>query len=381
MTNQDEKYMLSALKLAQRGIGSVEPNPAVGCIIVKAAQIIGKGWHAKLGGPHAEINALEDCKNLGVSPQGAIMYVTLEPCCHYGQTGPCTNAIIAAKLAKVVIATIDPSEHANGKGIEQLRKAGIDVQTGVCETEAKLLNASFIKFATSGKCWVILKWAQSIDGKLAWANQTSGQRWISCEESRKDVQKLRRRAQAILVGIGTVIADNPLLTARPSKGKQLVRVVLDNQLRIPLDCRLLATAKKAPLLIFTRQETVQAKAQTVEHITKKGAEVLAYPDTQGLSNLCFLLDELNKRGIGRLLVEGGPKVFGSFLRNRLADEICVYITPKILGAQGSANIAEPMGELTDIVDLNYVEIKRIGDDVRLTGFSKKTLEEISILKS
>lgn len=168
----DENYMQMALKLARHGIGSVEPNPAVGCIIVKGGQIIGKGWHKKFGGPHAEINALQDCGTLGVNPRGAAMYVTLEPCCHQGKTGPCTDAIIAAGLAKVFVATIDPSPHAGGKGIEQLRAAGIQIQTGICETEAKLLNAPFIKFASGGSCWVTLKWAQSIDGKLAWA-QTS----------------------------------------------------------------------------------------------------------------------------------------------------------------------------------------------------------------
>ena len=165
-------YMQMALRLAKRGIGRVEPNPAVGCIIVKANQIIGKGWHKKFGEAHAEIMALEDCKTLGITPQRATMYVTLEPCCHQGKTGPCIKAIIEAGLGKVVVATIDPSQHANGKGIEQLRNAGIEVQTGICETEAKLLNAPFIKFASTGKCWTVLKWAQSIDGKLAYADRT-----------------------------------------------------------------------------------------------------------------------------------------------------------------------------------------------------------------
>jgi len=215
----DTKYMGMALRLARRGIGSVEPNPAVGAVIVKANQIIGKGWHKKFGGAHAEINALEDCKTLGVNPRGAAMYITLEPCSVQGKTGPCTQAIIEAGVAKVLVATIDPSEHAGGKGIEQLRDAGIEVQTGICETQARLLNAPFIKFAVTGKCWVTLKWAQSIDGKVAITEpRPSGSGWISGEQSRKDVHKLRRRAQAILVGVNTVIADDPLLTARDSSG-------------------------------------------------------------------------------------------------------------------------------------------------------------------
>lgn len=373
----DEKYMQTALKLARRGIGSVEPNPAVGAIIVKANQIIGKGWHKKFGGAHAEINALADCKTLGVNPQAATMYVTLEPCCHQGKTAPCTDAIIAAKLAKVVVATIDPSEQAAGRGIEQLRSAGIGVQTGVCETQAKLLNAPFIKFAATGRCWVVLKWAQSIDGKMAWADETDVRRWIANEQSRKDVHKLRRCVGAILVGINTVLADNPLLTVRPSSARQPVRAILDSQLRIPLGCKLLGTAKKAPVLIVASEQALQTNPKKQEKIARKGAEVLACPDT-GRSNLYFLLDELSNRGIAQLLVEGGPTVIASFLKERLADQIVVYITPKILGRSGSVGIAGPMAELTKSFGLHYVDIERFGDNVRLRGLSKKALDEISI---
>jgi len=377
----DEKYMQMALKLARHGVGSVEPNPAVGVIIVKANQIIGKGWHKKFGGPHAEINALQDCKTLGVNPRGATMYVTLEPCCHQGKTGPCTEAIIAAGVAKVFVATIDPSEHARGKGIEQLRNVGIQVETGVCETEAKLLNAPFMKFASTGNCWVILKWAQSIDGKLAWAqkDKPASGGWISNELSRNDVQRLRRRVGAVLVGINTVIADDPLLIPRPSTGKKITRIVLDSYLRIPLECKLLATAKESPVLILASESSVQANPQIVQAITEKGAEVLAYPEIQGRSNLYFLLDELRKRGIAQLLVEGGPTVIGSFLKEQLADEICIYISPRILGQEGAADIARPMAELAASFGLFCVEAKLFGDDVRLRGFSEKTLKELSIL--
>ena len=365
------------MKLARKGIGSVEPNPTVGCVIVKQNQVIGSGWHKNFGGPHAEINAIEDCKTLGATPAGATMYVTLEPCCHQGKTPPCTNAIIAAGLARVVAAAIDPSEHAAGKGIEQLRRAGIQVQTGVCETQAKLLNAPFIKFVKTGRCWVILKWAQTIDGKMAWADKANG-RWISNQQSRKDVQNLRRRAGGILAGINTVIADDPLLTVRPASDKKPVRIVLDNQLRIPPDCKLLTGAKESPVLIVACQSAVQANPQKQEEITTRGAEIIAYPDTGGRSNLHFLLDELKKRGITQLLVEGGAKVIKSFLKEDLADEICIYIAPKILGAQGSANISELMAELERSIDLQYVDIKNLDGDVRLSGLSKKTLAELSI---
>jgi len=390
-----QRYMRSALILAKRGIGSVEPNPAVGAVIVKDGRIIGKGWHKKFGGPHAEINAIEDCKRLGSSPQGATMYVTLEPCCHHAKTPPCTDAIITAGLANVIVATIDPSGHANGKGIEQLRNAGIEVQMGVCETEARLSNAPFIKFATTGKCWVILKWAQTIDGKLAAAepprcSSGSGSGWISNEQSRKDAHNLRRRAGCILVGINTVIADDPLLTPRPGRGKKPARrtslwvggptrIVLDSSLRIPLDCKLLATAKKTPVLIVASEKTVGVNPQIARQISRKGAELLIWPDTQGESNLQFLLDELSKRGVQQLLVEGGPTVITSFLKEQLADEIVVYIAPKILGGTGSASITEPMAELTEAIGLHYVDIKRFGDNVRLTGLTEKALRDGGIL--
>jgi len=374
MNNQDEHYMEAALKLARRGIGSVEPNPAVGAVIVKANQIIGRGWHQKFGEPHAEINALEDCRTLGVKPNDATMYVTLEPCSHQGKTPPCTQAIISAQIAKVFVAMIDPSQHAAGKGIEQLRQAGIEVQTGICETQAKLLNAPFIKFATTGRTWVTLKWAQSIDGKVAWADG-SDQRWISGEPSRKDVHKLRRCAQAILVGINTVIADDPLLTARPSKGKKPVRIVMDSHLRTPADSQLLATANKCPVIIYTSQNAVQTNPHAAEELSGKGAELLAYPDTHGLSNLHFLLDELSNRGIAQLLVEGGPAVLTSFLRENLADEIVIYIAPKILGAQGGIGITGPMAELPQVLGLHNVGTERFGDDIRLSGLTEKAMGE------
>lgn len=371
--------MQTALKLARRGVGSVEPNPVVGAVITKANQIIGKGWHKKFGGPHAEINAIEDCRNIGVTARGGTMYVTLEPCSHYGKTGPCTDAIISAGLAKVFVAMIDPSSHTGGRGVEQLRRAGIEVETGLCETEARLLNGPFVKFATTGRCWVTLKWAQTIDGKVAWAGQSADQRWISNEQSRKDAHKLRQRAQAILVGINTVIADDPLLTARPSKGKKTVRIIMDDSLRTPPDCRLVRTARKNPVAIVTRQDSVRSNPGVAEELTGKGVELLACPDTDNRSNLHFLLDELSRRGVSHLLVEGGPTILTSFLRENFADEIVVYIAPKILGNRGGAGIAGPMTELPAALGLRYVEIAHFGDDVRLSGLTDKAVHEISEL--
>jgi diaminohydroxyphosphoribosylaminopyrimidine deaminase/5-amino-6-(5-phosphoribosylamino)uracil reductase len=376
MSAQDMKFMQSALKLARRGISSVEPNPAVGAVVVKANQIIGKGWHKKFGGPHAEINAIEDCRKIGVTARGGTMYVTLEPCCHYGKTGPCTDAIISAGLAKVFVAMIDPSSHAGGKGIEQLRKAGIEVETGLCEKEAKLLNGPFIKYATTGRCWVTLKWAQTIDGKVSWLEQSTRRRWISNEQSRKDVHKLRRRAQAILVGVNTVLADDPLLTARPSKGKKAIRVVLDNSLRIPPDCQLVGTARKSPVLIVTQQESLSANPKVAERLTGRGVELIAWPETDNRSNLQFVLDELSSRGVSHLLVEGGPNILASFLKEDLADEIVVYIAPKILGSRGTSAIARPMAELPSAFDLQNVEIAQFSNDVRMSGLTETAIREI-----
>jgi diaminohydroxyphosphoribosylaminopyrimidine deaminase/5-amino-6-(5-phosphoribosylamino)uracil reductase len=377
MSVDDEKFMEMALRLAKRGISSVEPNPAVGAIIIKANQIIGRGWHKKFGGPHAEINALEDCRSLGVKPNGATMYVTLEPCSHQGKTGPCTEAIISAGISKIFVAMTDPSEHANGRGIEQLRRAGIEVHTGICEAQAKMLNAPFVKYVTSGKCWVILKWAQSIDGKVAWADGIDDRKWISNEYSRRDTHKLRRRAQAILVGINTVIADDPLLTPRPDKGRKPVRIVMDSFLRIPPDCQLIATVDQNPVIIFTSQQSLRTSPRIAQELTNKGVELLAYPDTNGRSNLHFLLAELSERGISQLLVEGGPTVLTSFLKENLADEIIVYVAPKILGSQSSIGITRPMAELSQAINLYNVEVDRFGEDIRFRGLTDKAIDEIT----
>lgn len=367
MSSSDEKFMNIALKLAEKGLGSVEPNPAVGAVLVKGGKIIGKGRHKKFGSPHAEINALEDCKKKGGKPAGAAMYITLEPCCHYGKTPPCTEQIIKNKLSKVVIAMLDPSKHASGKGIGQLKKAGIEVQTGLCEKQAQILNAPFIKWAKTGKCWVILKWAQTIDGKLAFVDQGKGKnrKWISNEKSRKDSHELRRRVDAILVGINTVIADDPLLTVRIGKRKKITRIVLDTKLRIPLNSQLLNTAKKIPLLIVTSEKTITKNSRKVRQFRKKGAGFLTAPVEQGKCNLDFVVEQLKSYDIRQLLVEGGPTVITSFLKAGLADEIIIYISPKIFAARGFASISEAIANIIEDVDLNVVDVKNFDNDVRI----------------
>jgi len=377
MKDIDLKYMQRALKLAQRGLGSVEPNPMVGCVIAKGSQVIGKGWHKKFGQPHAEIVALDNCRSQGNVPQGSTMYVTLEPCCHQGKTGPCTEAIIEAGVSKVIVATVDPSPHANGKGIEKLREAGIDVEVGLCRAQSRLLNAPFIKHATTGRCWTVLKWAQSIDGRVGWAESEDGQdrRWISNELSRKDVHTLRRRVDAVLVGINTVLADDPLLTPRPARGRKPLRVVMDNSLRIPLGCRLLRTLKSGPVLIYTSLAAIEEQAEKAERIRAKGAELVGYPAAEP-SNLHLLVEELGRRGAVQLLVEGGPTVLTSFLHEQLADEICIYLAPRILGSQGGVETTRAMARVKDVVELEHVNVAVFDGDVRLTALTKWAAEEV-----
>lgn len=228
---------------------------------------------------------------------------------------------------------------------------------------------------TTGKCWVILKWAQTIDGKLAYVKVTDEQRWISNEQSRKDVQKLRQRVQAILVGINTVIADDPLLTIRPSRGRQPTRIILDSSLKISLDCKLLSTAKKSPVLIVSGEQAIQSNPDFVDKIKQKGAQILAVSVQQGRCDIKLLLDELSSRGVQQLLVEGGPTVLASFLKEQLADEVIIYIAPKILGSHGGADINKLLAEFTETIDLYYVDIKRFGDNVRLSGLCNIPLKD------
>lgn len=353
----DEKYMRMALKLAQRGVGGVEPNPVVGCVIVKDNKIIGKGYHKRFGGPHAEINALRNCKK---STRGAIMYVTLEPCCHYGKTPPCTKAITRAGIKKVVAATKDPTSKIDGKGFKILKKAGIEIQTGTCKKEAEKLNAPFFKFAKEKKPWVIVKWAQSGDGFLA---RSDKKRWITGTKSRGDVHKLRGRAQAILVGINTILEDDPLLTVRPNIERQPVRVVLDSKLKIPVNCRLIKTAKKSPVCIFT---TTSGKK-----IKQKGVEIVKVGKYKDGVNLEAVLTELGKRDIQQLLVEGGEKVITSVFRQKLADEVVIYTSNEKLAKNGEVVISPQMKKLYNWLNKNYVEKRRFDKDVRLAGFIKK----------
>jgi len=365
----DTEYMQTALELARRGLGEVEPNPAVGCVIVKDGQIIGKGFHERFGGAHAEVNALADCNANGHSPAGATLYVTLEPCSHTGKTPPCSQAVIDAKIARVVIASEDPTDLAGG-GIEQLTQAGITVEVGLCRDEAEKLNAPFYKHARTGLPWVVVKWAQSLDGKLAWTNPPAEGNWISNAQSRADVHRLRKRVGAILTGIDTVIADNPKLTVR-IEGQPIdrppLRVVVDSHLRMPWDSNLI-TVPEAPTVVVTTVQTAQTEFAQVEKLTAAGVEVLPVPIANDHCDLGETLIMLGAREIQQVLVETGPRLIASFLNQKLVDEVRIYIAPLILGPNGTADITGPLNTLNNALRLNDVRIDTLGTDIRIRGF-------------
>jgi diaminohydroxyphosphoribosylaminopyrimidine deaminase / 5-amino-6-(5-phosphoribosylamino)uracil reductase len=368
-SKSDERFMFQALRLARKGVGNVEPNPPVGCVIVKGGKVIGRGWHKHFGQPHAEINALADCRRKGHDPKGSTIYVSLEPCAHFGKTPPCTQAIIGAKPARVVMAALDPAKHGKQTGAAVLRKAGIKVEVGLCQADGHKVIMPFAKLVTQNLPWVILKWAQTIDGKLAHAQKPGAERqWISNEASRVDVHKLRREVQAIVVSAATVAVDNPLLTPRPSKGKKPLRVVIDRRLMIPLDSKVLNTSAEGPVVVITTHEAIESHPKKVDAIVKHGADVVAVHSRAGRCDLNAAMAALAKRGVEKVLVEPGPHLAAAFLTESAADEVRIYIAPKILGGTGAADMGQVLSHLPKSLALNSVEIKQFGNDVRIRAF-------------
>ena len=354
--------MRRALGLARRGRGVVEPNPTVGAVIVREGQVIGEGWHKAFGGPHAEVEAIAAARSARHDPAGATVYVTLEPCCHEGKTPPCTEAIAAAKIARVVAAMEDPDPQVAGGGLAALRAAGVEVTCGVLEAQARELLAAYVKLRTTGRPWVICKWAQSLDGRIA--TFTGDSKWISGEASRRRVHELRGRCDGICVGVGTVRADDPLLTNRSGRGRQPARVVLDESLETPLDCKLLASTDVSPVIVVARQE---ADASAGEALTATGAEVLARPAAPGGVELGALLDELGRRQWTYLLVEGGRGVLGSFIAQGLADELLVFVAPRLIGGARSLGPVD-WGDVESVeqaMALPAPQVEQIGPDVLL----------------
>ena len=316
--------MRLALRLAKRGAGKVKSNPMVGAVVVKDRQVIGKGYHKKFGGPHAEVYALQEA---GEKARGATLYVNLEPCCHYGKTPPCTEKIIQAGIQRVVVAMTDPNPQVSGKGLRQLQEKGITVETGLLEIEARQLNAPFVKFMTRGLPYVTLKIAQTLDSKIA--DRNGHARWVSGKRARVLTHRWRWQAGAVLVGIGTVLSDNPRLTIRHVKGPQPLRLVLDSQLRIPLDAALVSDEYADKTIIFTRQDFKLDKARQLQD---KGVKIVTVPGTpSGRLPLVEVLRQAAGMNIAHIFVEGGSKIFSSFIQDKLADHLSLIIAPKMFG--------------------------------------------------
>ena len=352
----DEEYIKLALKLARRGLGWTSPNPMVGAVLVKDGRIIGQGYHRRFGGDHAEINAL---KSASADPSEATLYVTLEPCCHHGKTPPCVDAIIKNRIKKVVISTLDPNPQVSGKGAKILTEHGIETRVGVLEEECRELNEAHFKLMTTGRPLVTLKFAQTLDGRIATAGGDS--RWISSEAFRKMAHRLRAANDAILVGINTVLADNPRLTVRLVRGRNPARVILDSRLRMPLDSEIVKTRDVAPVMIAT---TAQADKEKPSRLQELGIEILeVQSDESGGIDLKHLLQVLGQRNISSLLVEGGSKVITSFLRQKLADRVVVAVAPKILGKGVDAVGELGIIRLSQAFKLTFRKVSRAGEDI------------------
>ncbi len=352
--------MQRALDLARRGEGLVEPNPLVGCVLVRGEAVVGEGWHRQFGGPHAEVEALAAA---GDAARGATAYVTLEPCCHTGKTPPCTRALIAAGVARVVAGCADPNPTVSGGGLRELAAAGVAVECGVLPAEALELIAPFATLVAKGRPWIIAKWAMTLDGKLAAGSGDS--KWISGEASRAIVHRLRGRVDGILIGRGTAEADDPLLTARPPGRRTATRIVLDSQATLRLDSQLVRTAGDAPVLVAAASD---APAEQCEALRQRGVEVWLSPATDREGRLRALLAELGRRQMTNLLVEGGAEVLGSVFDLGVVDEVHVFVAPKIVGGSGPAPLAGVgVGKMADALQLVQWAVERSGDDAYLHG--------------
>lgn len=364
----DLDFIHRALTLAERGRGQVEPNPMVGCVLVSPeGEVLGEGWHEKYGSNHAEVNALLDAEKRGNSVVGTTAYVTLEPCSHYGKTPPCALALVKARVARVVAAMSDPFPEVSGKGFNILKEAGISVSVGVGEEEARRLNAPYLKLVTAGRPWVTAKWAMTLDGKIA--TRTGSSRWITSGEARDFAHETRARMDAVLVGAGTVLADDPMLNARPKSGKvfrQPLRVVADARLETPLTSNLVQTAREFPVLLAVSSEVHAEKIQPFE---AAGCEIFRFTRSERAAQMAELLDELGRRRLTNLLVEGGSSVLGALLDLQEIDEVQAFIAPKLSGGR---NAMTPIGghgidRMEKAFQLEGTQFIQLGPDVLLTG--------------
>ncbi len=360
----DHGWMAHALRLARRGLYTTDPNPRVGCVLVSGDQVVGEGWHARAGGPHAEIHAL---RAAGERARGATAYVTLEPCSHHGRTPPCADALLEAGVARVVAAMQDPNPLVAGQGLARLRAGGVEVASGVLQAQAEALNPGFVSRMRRGRPWLRCKLAMSLDGRTAMASGES--RWITGEAARRDVQRLRARSSAILTGIGTVLADDPSLNVRLTADalygvepvRQPLRVVLDSQLQMPVDARMLRLAGHT-LVLAASNDTAKREA-----LARAGAEVVGVAGHDGHLDLEAVLALLAQREINEVLLESGPRLAGAMLAAGLIDELVVYMAPHVMGDSARGLFLLPgLEKMEDRIGLEWVDVRRVGEDVRMT---------------
>lgn len=352
---EDYEHMAHALRLAERGLYTTTPNPRVGCVIVKAGAVVGAGWHQRAGEPHAEIHALRAATE---NARGATAYVSLEPCSHHGRTPPCTDALVAAGIARVVAALQDPNPRVAGAGLARLREAGVETACSVLENDARELNVGFVSRMTRGRPWVRMKIAASLDGKTALLNGAS--QWITGPDARRDGHRLRARACAVLTGFGTVRDDNPRLTVREVEtSRQPLRIVVDSRLETPLDAQVLAGGK---VLIFA----ATADQDRILALEARGAEVVVLPNASGKVDLAAMFAELGRRELNEVHVEAGFKLNGSLLRAGIVDELVLYLAPCLLGdaARGLFDLPA-LAELGQRRALTILDLRQVGADVRI----------------
>lgn len=326
---EDSEYMSRALELARQGRGRTSPNPMVGAVIVQDGQIIGQGFHARCGGLHAERAALQSCVR---SPRGATLYVTLEPCCHYGRQPPCTDAILEAGIRRVVVGSSDPNPRVSGRGIARLQAEGVAVETGVLQADCDALNPVFFHFIRTGTPYVTLKYAMTMDGKIA--TRTGASRWITGEEARRRVHNDRGVSAAILAGIGTVLADDPLLTCRTAGGRNPLRIICDSHLRIPLDSRIVRSAPSVPTILAAGVASPEKKAQ----LQAAGCRVWELPGADGRPDLRLLMQQLGAMQIDSVLLEGGGALSWAALEAQIVQKVQAYIAPKLFGGTAKSPV-------------------------------------------
>lgn len=363
-TETDHRHLARAIELAEQGRGRVSPNPLVGAVVTAEEQAVGEGFHRELGAPHAEVDAI---RSAGRDLHGATLYVSLEPCCHHGRTAPCTDAIREAGIARVVVASDDPSEHASGRGLGVLRDDGIEVVVadGELASRARLLNQPFRKHARTGRPWVLFKSAMTLDGKVATSGGDS--KWISGEESRFRAHHWRAECDAVAVGIGTALADDPLLTARVKGVKrQPRRIVFDSLARLPLKSQLVRDARRIPLTVVVSRAAPRTATDALE---THGVEVIVAPGENEPARVCSALDQLGAAGIGSILLEGGPHLAGAFLDAGEIDEVRLFLAPLVLGGRKARDPLEGEGvdAIADAVRALTLECERVGEDLLVSA--------------